>query len=52
MEKLPLIIVISIIVIGLCTWVFNGDNGLNKSVGDGYERLKTDVRSYGYKPAS
>ncbi|WP_169091056.1 hypothetical protein [Paenibacillus sp. PL91] len=50
MEKLPLMVVVSIIVIGLCSWVFLGDNGLNKSVGNGYDSLKTNVRAYGYKP--
>jgi hypothetical protein len=50
MEKPALTIITSIIIIGICTWVFLGNNGVNKSVQDGYDRLKTQARSYGYKP--
>ncbi|MGO4695516.1 hypothetical protein AB4Z50_14685 [Paenibacillus sp. 2TAB26] len=50
MEKLPLIIVLCIIVIGLFSWVYLSDDGINNSLTDGYDRLKTEVRTYGYKP--
>ena len=43
-------IVVAIIMIGLTTWVFLGDDGVNKSVQDGYDNLKSQARSYGYKP--
>ncbi|MFC5402422.1 hypothetical protein [Cohnella soli] len=43
-------IVSAIIIIGLCTWIFLSPFGLNNSVTTGYDKLKTEVRSYGYKP--
>jgi hypothetical protein len=49
-EKLALLIITCIIVIGVCSWVFLGNNGVNKGVQDGYERMKTQARSYGYRP--
>lgn len=50
MEKLALIIISSIIIIGICSWMFLGNTGINKSVQDGYDRMKTQTRSYGYRP--
>ncbi|MFD2614725.1 hypothetical protein [Paenibacillus gansuensis] len=50
MEKLPVMIVVAIIVIGLCVWVFTGNSGINHSLKDGYERMKSEVRKNGYEP--
>ncbi len=50
MEKLPLIIIVSIICIGIFSWVFLSDDGVNNTIIEGYDNLKSDVRSYGYKP--
>lgn len=50
MDKLPVMIIVAIIAIGLCTWVFLGDDGVNNALTDGYDNMKTDIRSYGYKP--
>ncbi|MGO4695520.1 hypothetical protein AB4Z50_14705 [Paenibacillus sp. 2TAB26] len=43
MEKLPLIVVVSIIAIGICFWVFNNPNGVGKGIENGGTNVKLRI---------
>ncbi|MGO4695519.1 hypothetical protein AB4Z50_14700 [Paenibacillus sp. 2TAB26] len=48
MEKLPLIVVVSIIVVGICFWIFNNPNGINDGLSDGAGRINTKTSTFDY----
>lgn len=43
MEKLILPVVITIILIGVCFYVFNNDNGIGKGLDTGGSNVKTKI---------
>lgn len=43
MEKLVLGVVLSIILMGICFWIFNNPNGIGKGVENGGTNIKVKI---------
>lgn len=48
MDKIALSLMIAMIIIGIGVYVFQSTGGVNDELQQGHDKLKTEVRQWGY----